>query len=148
MRHEELADVYCSVAKTWAVVGERWTMMILRQCFRGERRFEQFESKLGLGRNVLSERLARLVDEGVLERVRYQTRPDRYEYRLTESGEALYPVLLGLMQWGDAYRNDVPPVRLTHLACGHDPFPVNTCAHCGAEFTRHDLRAEFAAGAW
>lgn len=148
MRHQDLADVYCSAARTWAVIGDRWTMMILRECFRGKTRFSDLHDKLGLGRNVLTERLDRLVDEGVLERRQYQSRPARFDYRLTERGEGLYPVLLAMIQWGDAYKNDVPPVRLTHKACGHDPLPLNTCAHCGQEFDRGDLRAHFAPNAW
>lgn len=148
MRHEELGDVYCSVARTWSVVGERWTMLILRECFRGERRFEHFQKKLTLGRNVLADRLQRLTDEGILERHLYQSRPDRHEYRLTSKGEDLYPVLLGLMAWGDKYKNDTPPLRLVHKACGQDPTGELKCAHCGQAFTRRDLRAEFAPGAW
>lgn len=148
MRHDELADVYCSVARTWSVIGERWTMMILRECFRGHRRFEHFQQKFGLARNVLADRLQKLTDDGILERRRYQTRPERYEYHLTQKGEDLYPVMLGLMQWGDRYKNTTPPVRLVHRACGHDPLATMKCAHCGEQFTRRDLMAEFEPNAW
>lgn len=130
MRHDELGDLYCSVARTWAVVGERWTMMILRECFRGERRYDHFRSELGLGSNVLNDRLRVLVSEGVLDRVRYQDHPARYEYRVTAKGADLYPVLLSLMNWGDKYKNDVPPVQLIHRNCGHPAEPRMTCAHC------------------
>jgi DNA-binding HxlR family transcriptional regulator len=148
VRHDELADVYCSVARTWSAIGERWTMMILRECFRGERQFEHFKRKLGLGRNVLSDRLQKLTDEGILERRQYQTRPDRFDYHLTQKGEDLYPILLGLMYWGDQYKNESPPVLLTHQSCGHDPLPASNCAHCGEPFTRRDITAKFAPGAW
>ncbi len=121
MKHDELQDLYCSVARSWSVIGERWTMMILRECFRGERRYDHFRSKLGLGSGVLNDRLRVLVDEGILDRVRYQERPARYEYRLTAKGADLYPVLVALMAWGDRYVNDVPPVRLVHRGCGHPP---------------------------
>jgi DNA-binding HxlR family transcriptional regulator len=148
VRHEDLADVNCSVARAWSVVGERWTMMILRECFRGHRRFEHFQQKFGLARNVLSERLQKLTDEGILERRPYQTRPERHEYHLTQKGEDLYPVMLELMRWGDRYKSTTPPVRLVHVACGHEPLATRGCAHCGEQFTRADLRAEFEPDAW
>lgn len=122
--------------------------MILRECFRGERRFEHFLEKLKLGRNVLSDRLQKLTEEGILERHLYQSRPDRYEYRLTSRGEDLYPVMLALMQWGDKHKNATPPVRLIHSSCGHDPIASLTCAHCGESFARRDLRADFEPDAW
>ena len=98
---------------------------------RGERRYDHFRSKLGLGSNVLNDRLRVLVDEGVLERVRYQDHPARYEYRLTKKGArslsgAAVPGCLG-----NKYKNDVPPMRLIHRGCGHAAEPRMTCAHCG-----------------
>jgi DNA-binding HxlR family transcriptional regulator len=148
VKHDELQDVYCSVARTWAVIGERWTMLILRECFRGERRYDHFRSKLGLGSNVLNDRLRLLTAEGVLERVRYQDSPPRHEYRLTVKGQALYPVLLSLMSWGDTYKNETPPVRLTHNVCGHDAAPTMTCTHCGEPVRWRDMSADFQPGAW
>lgn len=148
MKHDELQDLYCSVARTWSVVGERWTMMILRECFRGERRYDQFRSKLGLGSNVLNDRLRVLVDEGVLDRVRYQDRPPRYEYRLTTKGADLYPVLLALVAWGDKYKNDVPPMRLIHRSCGHTTEPRMTCSHCAEPVSWREMTAEFQPDAW
>src|SRR5215469_2172106 len=119
MRHEELAEKNCAMARTWAVIGGRWTMMILREAYRGVRRFEEMEAKLQLGRNVLSERLATLCDEGILERRPYQQGPVRYEYVLTEKGEDLYPVLLAMLRWGNKYKVDEPPLQLMHRSCGH-----------------------------
>jgi len=148
VKHDELHDVYCSVARTWAILGERWTMMILRECFRGERRHDHFRTKLGLGSNVLDDRLQVLVAEGILERVLYQERPARYEYRLTTKGADLYPVLVSLMAWGDRYENDVPPVRLVHRACGHAAEPRLTCAHCAEPVGWRDVTAEFEPDAW
>jgi DNA-binding HxlR family transcriptional regulator len=148
VRHDELGDVYCSVARTWSVIGERWTMMILRECFRGERRYEHFRTKLGLGANVLNDRLRVLTAEGVLERVPYQDRPVRHEYRLTTKGADLYPVLVALMNWGDTYENDVPPVRLVHRGCGQRAEPRTTCAHCGEQITWREMTAEVAPTAW
>ncbi|MET7992691.1 winged helix-turn-helix transcriptional regulator [Amycolatopsis sp. NPDC005232] len=148
MKHDELQDVYCSVARTWSVIGERWTMMILRECFRGERRYDHFRTKLGLGSNVLNDRLRLLTAEGVLDRVQYQDTPPRHEYRLTEKGADLYPILLAVMSWGDKYQNEVPPVRLHHRDCGHPADPRPTCARCGEPVGWRDLTAEFEPGAW
>lgn len=148
MKHDDLEGVYCSVARTWSVVGERWTMLILRECFRGERRYESFRTKLGLGSNVLNDRLRLLVDEGVLNRVPYQDNPVRHEYRLTPKGQDLYPVLLSLMAWGDRYKNEKPPVHLLHNTCGHDAVPRVTCSHCTEPLHWRDMTAEFEPGAW
>jgi len=148
VKHDELADVYCSVARTWAVIGERWTMLILRECFRGERRYDHFRSKLGLSSNVLNDRLALLTAEGVLDRVPYQDNPPRHEYRLTTKGQDLYPVLLAVMAWGDTYTTDTPPLRLTHTPCGHPADPTMTCAHCGQPVRWREMSAEYQPTAW
>jgi DNA-binding HxlR family transcriptional regulator len=102
----------CSVARALEVVGERWTLLIIRDAFLGRRRFDEFQQSLGISRNVLAERLNRLVVEGILDRVRYQERPERFEYRLTEKGRALNIALAGLRQWGDAYAGEQPPMVL------------------------------------
>jgi DNA-binding HxlR family transcriptional regulator len=99
----------CSIARALEIVGERWTLLIVRDAFAGLRRFEQFQESLGIARNVLTDRLNRLVDEGILERVRYSDRPERYEYRLTAKGRDLNVSLTGLMQWGDKYMSEKPP---------------------------------------
>lgn len=148
MKHEALGEVYCSLARTWSVIGERWTMLIIREAFRGTRRFDGFQQRLSVGRNVLSNRLARLTEEGVFERVRYQQSPDRYEYRLTQKGMDLYPVLLMLMRWGDRYKVDTPPVRLIHKDCGVAASPELHCSHCGEPVDYNSLRAEYAPDAW
>lgn len=148
MKHADLAGVYCSLARTWAVIGERWTMLIIREAFRGTRRFDAFQQRLGVGRNVLSNRLERLTDDGIFERVRYQESPDRYEYRLTTKGMDLYPVLLMLMRWGDRYKVETPPVRLFHKDCGEIASPELRCSHCGEPVGYDSLRAEYAPDAW
>jgi DNA-binding HxlR family transcriptional regulator len=148
MRHAELAEKECAMARTWAVIGERWTMMILRESFRGARRFEDIQAKLQLGRNVLSDRLQQLVDEGILERRAYQERPTRHEYVLTPMGEDLYPVLLAMLRWGNRYKVDEPPLQLMHKTCGHNIDPVMVCDGCKEEIHRRDLRAYFTANAW
>jgi DNA-binding HxlR family transcriptional regulator len=99
----------CSIARALEIVGERWTLLIIRDAFLGLRRFEEFQGSLGIARNVLTDRLNRLVDEGLLERVRYSEQPERYEYQLTEKGAALDVALAGLRQWGDAYLSKTPP---------------------------------------
>lgn len=148
MKHRALDEVYCSVARTWAVLGDRWTMLLLREAFRGTARFDAFQSRLEIGRTVLSERLNRLVDEGVFERVPYSDRPQRFEYKLTRKGLDLYPVLLALMEWGDRYKVSDPPVRLFHKACGEEAEPYLVCSHCAEPVGYGDLRAEYAPGAW
>jgi DNA-binding HxlR family transcriptional regulator len=100
----------CSIARTLEVVGERWTLLIVRDALAGMRRFEQFQESLGIARNILTDRLNRLVEAGILERVRYGQRTDRYEYCLTRKGRDLTVVLTGLMQWGDKYAGVKPPV--------------------------------------
>ena len=102
----------CSMARALEVVGERWTLLIIRDAFLGLRRFDQFQESLGIARNVLTDRLNRLVEEGILERVRYSERPERYEYRLTAKGRDLQITLAGLRQWGDKYLSEQPP-RIT-----------------------------------
>src|SRR6476646_5954642 len=93
----------CSIARSLELVGERWTLLIIRDAFLGLRRFEQFQENLGIARNVLADRLNRLVEEGIMERVRYSERPERYEYRLTPKGWDLQIARAGLRQWGDKY---------------------------------------------
>jgi DNA-binding HxlR family transcriptional regulator len=99
----------CSIARALEVVGERWTLLIIRDAFLGLRRFEQFQDSLGIARNVLADRLGRLVEEGILERVLYSERPERYEYLLTGKGLDLNIALTSLSQWGDAYLSKKPP---------------------------------------
>ena len=99
----------CSIARALELVGERWTLLIIRDAFLGRRRFDEFQKSLGVARNVLTERLNRLVEEGILERTAYSERPPRSEYRLTEKGRDLAIPLLALMQWGDRHLSDKPP---------------------------------------
>ena len=148
MKHDALSEVYCSVARTWSVIGQRWTILILRQAFRGTTRFDDFQRSLGLGRNLLADRLRLLVEEGIFTREAYQVRPERHEYRLTQKGVDLYPVLLSLMRWGDRYKVDKPPVRLIHKSCGRPADPQLTCSHCAQPITYYDARAEYEPDAW
>jgi DNA-binding HxlR family transcriptional regulator len=106
----------CSIARALEVVGERWTLLIIRDAFLGLRRFDEFQQSLGVARNVLTDRLNRLVTEGILERVPYSERPARFEYRLTPKGRELNVALAGLRQWGDRYLSDKPPRVLRRKA--------------------------------
>jgi DNA-binding HxlR family transcriptional regulator len=142
MRWSELKREKCSVARTISVIGDRWTLLILRDCFLRVRRFEEFEGRLGITRHVLADRLKRLVAAGVLERRLYQARPRRYEYRLTQKGLELQPVLLTLAHWGDRHMAGAkgPPVLYQHRACGHTFAPVLTCSICGERVEARDVR--------
>lgn len=133
MRWDDLNRENCSLARSLAVIGDRWTMLVLREAFLRVRRFDDFQKSLGIARRVLAARLKLLVGEGVLEKVAYQQRPRRYEYRLTEKGLGLYPVLLSLVHWGDAHYGGKkgPPLLHRHLQCGHDFRSVLTCSECG-----------------
>jgi DNA-binding HxlR family transcriptional regulator len=133
MRWGELGGERCSVARTVAVIGDRWTLLILRDCFLRIRRFDDFEARLGVTRHILANRLRKLVAEGVLAKVPYQDRPVRYDYRLTPKGLDLYPVLLSLVHWGDTYTAGKAgrPLLHRHLACGQMFDPVTTCSACG-----------------
>ncbi len=133
MRWNDLEQQQCSLARATAVLGDRWTLLILRDCFLRVKRFEQFQSRLGIARRVLAERLDKLVEKGVLERVPYQERPLREEYRLTEMGLDLYPVIMSLVHWGDKHfaGERGVPILHQHKTCGHDFVPVMVCSECG-----------------
>ncbi len=133
MKWEDLAQEPCSVARSVAVIGDRWTLMILRDCFLGIRRFEAFQARLGISRTIISDRLKLLTEEGVLRRVPYQENPTRFEYRLTDKGLELHPVVMAIVHWGDRhYAGEAgPPLLHRHKGCGCDFHPVQTCSECG-----------------
>ena len=133
MKWEDLAQEPCSVARSVAVIGDRWTLMILRDCFLGVRRFEAFQERLGISRTIIADRLKHLTEEGVLRRVVYQEHPTRHEYRLTEKGLDLHPVVMAIVHWGDRhYAGEAgPPLLHRHKTCGCDFHPVQTCSECG-----------------
>ena len=139
----------CSVARALEVLGDRWTLLVLRDAFRRVRRFEDFQRSLGVARNVLTDRLTRLVDEGILERVPYQERPVRFEYRLTEKGRDLWPVMMTLMQWGDHHYGEPagPPVVVRHRDCDGEVNGHLSCSKCGAELGPYDCEATPGPGA-
>jgi DNA-binding HxlR family transcriptional regulator len=115
----DYVDINCSIARCLEVVGDRWTLMILRNALVGQTRFDQFQTSLGVARNVLADRLGRLTEEGLLQRLPYQQRPVRHEYQVTDKGRALWPALIALLEWGDRYHApDGPPRLITHARCG------------------------------
>ena len=143
MRWSEIDSQDCSVAQALSVVGERWTLLILREAFMRVRRFEDFQELTGAPRAVLADRLKALVDEGVLETRQYSERPDRFEYRLTEKGIDLYPVLIALVRWGDRWMSgrQGPPVEIRHKECGHVVHPELACPACGEWVGARDMEA-------
>lgn len=149
MKHADVQQLNCSIARTVGVLGERWTLLVLRQAFLRTRRFEDFQRAMGVARNVLADRLQKLVEHGILERRLYQERPERYEYRLTEKGRDLYPVVVAIMRWGDRHTagDAGPPVVLVHERCGHPADPYLACAHCGEEIDAREMRPERGPGA-
>lgn len=141
MRWDEIENQPCSIARSLSVVGDRWTLLVLRECFLGVRRFEEFQEHLGMARHRLSDRLGRLVEEGVLRKEPYQEKPLRHEYRLTDKGKDLYPVILSLVRWGDRWMDQGkgPPVVYRHNPCGHMTTPVMACSECGEALTARDV---------
>jgi DNA-binding HxlR family transcriptional regulator len=142
-------DQVCSIARTLEVLGERWTLLVVRDIFNGRRRFDQMQENLGVARNVLSTRLAWLVDEGILEKRPYQERPPRYEYFLTEKGLDLWPVMISLLHWGDRHlaEEDGPPMLIRHKQCGGLVDDRGYCAECGERLTARDAYTEYGPGA-
>jgi DNA-binding HxlR family transcriptional regulator len=142
MRHTSLAEMPCPVARSLDVVGEWWTLLIVRDALLGARRFEDFRAT-GIADNILSARLRRLVDEGVLERVRYQERPDRHEYVLTEKGRALAPVVQALRGWGRRWTSgeDRSPAPI-HAECGHEAVLRYHCPHCDRVLAADEIRLQ------
>jgi DNA-binding HxlR family transcriptional regulator len=133
-----------SVGRALSLVGERWTMMILREAFFGVRRYGQLARNLEIPRPTLSLRLRKLVDAGLLDRVPYSTEPDRHEYRLTQAGRDLFPAVIALMRWGDEHLAGVegPPIVLRHESCGERTHPHLTCNVCGEEIDTRNVRPE------
>ena len=143
MRKASFADMNCSIAKTLEVIGERWTLLILRDSFLGVRRFDEFVERLGIARNVLTNRLDTLVESGVLERRPYDEGRGRYDYLLTDKGRALWPVLTTLRQWGDEWILGAgnEPLLLEHRSCGHNTTAQLTCNACGETLDARSVRA-------
>lgn len=141
MKWDEIGHTQCSVARSSAVLGDRWTLLILSDAFLGVRRFEDFQNRLSLSRTTLTSRLKLLERHDVLNRCLYQDNPKRYEYRLTAKGRDLFPVITTILNWGDTYYADEagPPILRQHTTCGHDVQPVLACPHCDETVGVHNM---------
>jgi DNA-binding HxlR family transcriptional regulator len=140
--------MHCSVAQCLEVVGEWWSLLIVRDAFLGVRRFDDFQARLGISRNILNQRLTRLVDDGVLTRVPYGEHPPRSEYRLTDKGRDLFQVIIAMRQWGDRWAApEGPPLRIRHNTCGRLVEAVPTCSHCGEQLDLRSVTAQPGPGA-
>ncbi|MFE1664360.1 winged helix-turn-helix transcriptional regulator [Microbacterium sp. P02] len=133
MKRTDTSSWPCTIARASVIFGDAWNLLILREAFYGNRRFDQLQEALGIGRNILTDRLTTLVDEGLLERAPYQQHPPRYEYLLTLKGQDAFPVLLAMATWGRAHTlgPDEDPLIFEHATCGHDFDATIACSHCG-----------------
>jgi len=132
----------CSVAQCLEVVGEWWSLLIVRDAFLGVTRFDDFQSRLGISRNILNQRLTHLVETGILKRVPYEDHPPRSEYRLTDKGRDLWQVVTAMRQWGDRWAAPAgPPLKMRHNSCGHLVQAVSVCSHCGERLDLHSVTA-------
>jgi len=149
MQRTSFAGMACSVARTLDVVGEWWTLLILRDAFLGTTRFDEFQRSLGIARNVLTARLQGLVEQGIFEKRRYQEHPERFEYLLTGAGRELFPIISSLIAWGDRWRPGGlgPPLLLVHATCGHAMTTQPACSACGEVLRLEDIRPQPGPGA-
>ena len=149
MKWTELEREKCSVARTVSVIGDRWTLLVLRDCFLGVRRFEVFQERLGISRPMLADRLRKLVEAGVLRRHRYEETPPRHEYRLTPKGRDLHPVIMAIVHWGDVHMAGRAgrPLLHRHAGCGQLFDPVTVCSECGEPLQAREVGVEPGPGA-
>ena len=141
MKCTEIDQLPCSLARTLSVIGDRWTMLIIRNCFVGVRRFDDFQQQLGVTRHLLADRLRKLVQAGVLYKAPYGENENRYEYRLSDKGLVLYPIVMTMVGWGHRWMadDDGPPIRHMHRTCSERCRPVLTCSACGNEVSPRDV---------
>lgn len=149
MPYRPFADQNCSIAGALAILGERWTLLVMREALLGRTRFGDISREVGAASNILSDRLATLVEHGLLERRRYSDHPESYEYIPTRKGRDVGPVLVALMQWGDRYAAPPggPPRVHVHTACGHDAHPRLVCSHCRHTIGPSELKVRPGPGA-
>ena len=141
MQRTDFSEMTCSIARSLAVAGEPWSPLVLRDVWVGINRFDDIQRDLGISRKVLSERLASLIEHGVLQRVPYQDKPARYDYYTTEKGADLGFVLLAMQTWGNrwVFAEDGPPLLLRHEPCGATIEAVTACSNCGERLAVGDL---------
>lgn len=129
-----------SISAAVAVIGDRWSLLVMRGVFRGLHRFSELRDDLGIASNLLTDRLCRLVEHGVLDKVQYQERPVRFEYRLTDAGRDFSPVLIAIMQWGDTHRPNAVAAPLIHTTCGGAIENITQCPQCEHRVDAQDIR--------
>lgn len=141
MRWEEIGNQRCSIARALSEIGDRWTLLVLREAFLRTRRFGDFVERTGASSNLVADRLQKLLDAGVLTRRQYQEKPDRFEYRLTEKGRDLYPVMMALVRWGDRWHDGGAgrPLEHVHRRCDHVMHAEMTCSECGEPLDPRDV---------
>lgn len=134
MKWNELSGINCPIARTLAVLGDRWTLLIIRNAFMKTCRYDDFQKQLGITRHLLAERIKRLVENNIFEKIIYNESPRRYEYKLTEKGKALYPIIVSISVWGSVWNNEKKEfneIHYLHKSCNQQMIPVLTCPCCG-----------------
>lgn len=141
MKRTSFREWPCSVARSVDILGDWWAPLIFREAFLGTTRFDDFQENLSIGRNILTQRLKRFVEEGLMTKEKYQDRPARFEYQLTEKGADFFDVITAMLRWGDRWLDGGkgPPLAMEHHACGHTVHAKAVCDHCGDDFTRKDV---------
>ncbi|MGE5649542.1 MAG: winged helix-turn-helix transcriptional regulator [Bacillota bacterium] len=141
---KSVAPLTCPIVRSVRLIGDEWILLVLRALFRGPQRFDDLQALTGAATNILTGRLARMIEAGLVTKTPYQERPVRYRYALTDSGLGLFPVVLELMRYGNEWlpTKDAPPLRLRHLDCGKLSWPGQTCSECGAPLTIRNVRLE------
>ena len=143
VKRTDTSDWPCTIARSAAVLGDHWNLILIREACLGTRKFDDFQAALGIGRNILIRRLTGLVDEGLMRRVQYQEHPPRHEYRLTDKGRDAYPILAAMAAWGDRWLvgDEGTPLVLHHTACDHDMHAVVVCSECDEPLDVREIRA-------
>jgi DNA-binding HxlR family transcriptional regulator len=147
MRFEGLAEQSCTISRSLALLGDRWTLAIVKQAFARTRRFEDFLTTLGISRALLADRLRRLSEAGIFEKIPYDSTRQRYEYRLTEAGFALYPILQAIREWGDTHlAPEGAPLVYAHRGCTGSAMITMTCSTCHAPLSARDIDVQLGPG--
>tara|TARA_R110002060_G_scaffold75991_1_gene86043 strand:+ start:17 stop:529 length:513 start_codon:yes stop_codon:yes gene_type:complete len=148
MKWNQISEQSCSIARSAAIFGDRWTLLILRDIFWKVTKFSELQKSLGITKHRLSDRLNRLIDSGVLHKELYDENRQHFEYKLTEKGHDLYPILLAIVQWGDKWEEDADgsPVDYFHTPCGKAGTPLVACSQCGESMSVHNTSATLGPG--
>ena len=148
MKRTDTSQWPCTIARAGAIFGDHWNVLLLREAIYGTTRFDEFQHSLGIGRNILTDRLRTLVDEGLFARHAQPDRPDRYDYTLTDKGRDTYPVLLAMATWARSHtlKPGEDPLIFEHKTCGHDFDAVAACSHCGEPVSLDDIGVRYGPG--